>query len=95
MAYYMVRVELHGARHDELPYTVLHSAMGEAGFSRTITGSDGKNYRLPPAQYSTRGEYGIERVREAAVQAAARANKPFAVIVTEGQSAWQGLSQSN
>jgi hypothetical protein len=92
MAYYMVRVELHGAKHDEFPYTVLHTAMGEAGFSRTIMGSDGKQYRLPPAQYSAQGQYSIERVREAAVQAAARTNKPFAVVVTEGQSAWQGLS---
>ena len=92
MANYMVRVELHGAKHDELPYTLLHTAMGQAGFSRTITGSDGKEYRLPPAQYSAQGGYTIEHVREAATEAAAKSNKQFAVVVTEGSSAWRGLA---
>lgn len=43
MAYFIVRVELHGERD----YTKLHEAMERFGFSRNIKGSDGKHYRLP------------------------------------------------
>lgn len=92
MMSFIIRVELHGVKHDEVPYTSLHGAMRAAGFSRTITGSDGKTYHLPPAQYHAEGAHTIEYIRGVAAKAAEKANRPFAVLVTQGQSAWQGLA---
>lgn len=49
MAKFIVRVQLTGAR--EARYDDLHEAMETAGFSREITGRDGKTYHLARAEY--------------------------------------------
>ncbi|MBS0971889.1 hypothetical protein [Serratia rubidaea] len=49
MASFTVRVELH--RADSEDYENLHEKMGEKGYSREITGSNGKKYKLPDAEY--------------------------------------------
>ena len=49
MTQFTVRVELHEADWDD--YDVLHAEMRKEGFSTTITGSDGKTFELPTAEY--------------------------------------------
>ena len=50
MAWSIVRVELNGWSSTD--YTNLHDAMQKDGYSRLITGSDGKIYHMPPAEYA-------------------------------------------
>ena len=95
MASFTVRVELHGVRHDDDIYEVLHSAMAREGFSRTILGGDGKTYHMPPAEYNLIANQTSDNVRAAAVRAAAVTKKRAAVLVTEGTRCWQGLDEVN
>lgn len=92
MADFMTRVELHGVRNDSEVYENLHAAMERAGFSRRIRAADGTWYHLPPAQYAASGNHTIEFVRDTAASVAQSVWTNRAVIVTEGVSAWQGLS---
>ena len=90
MSYFTVRVELHYA--SETDYEKLHAAMARQGFSRQIVGKDGRTYHLPTAEYSVRGNYTGDYVRQAAATAAASTGKKYAVLVTSGDSvSWQGL----
>jgi hypothetical protein len=47
---FTVRVELHGAVHDD--YVNLHATMEDEGFVRWIEDSDGNKKRLPTAEYN-------------------------------------------
>jgi hypothetical protein len=88
--YFFVRIELHGASWSN--YELLHEAMGEAGFSRTIVGSNGTEYHLPTAEYVLIGNYVTDHVRDKADRAAARTGKKRAVLVAKSsESAWSGL----
>ena len=91
MSYYVTRVELHYATHED--YENLHGAMQRAGFSRLIVGDDGQTYHLPTAEYVMIGDYDVAGVRSAAARAAATTGKRFAVVVTKGASlSWEGLA---
>jgi hypothetical protein len=89
MSHFVTRVELHNAGEED--YTALHDAMEQAGFSRTITSDEGKEYHLPTAQYCCSGDFSLEKVLKAAKAAASTTGKRHAVIVTQGPSTWSGL----
>jgi hypothetical protein len=67
--------------------------MEAAGFARQIESSDGIWYHLPPAEYAASGAYTIEFVRDEAASVAATVWSNRSVVVTEGLSAWQGLTK--
>jgi hypothetical protein len=48
------RIELHDALWPD--YDTLHAAMEHQGFSRLITGDDGRTYQLPWAEYDGAGK---------------------------------------
>jgi hypothetical protein len=89
----MVRVELHGGTAAE--YEELHNYMRSSGFSRTIKGSNGKIYKLPPAEYYYSGSSTGEQVRSLAQAAAKKTGRANAVLVTiaTGEILWSGLDQ--
>jgi hypothetical protein len=68
MAKFLVRVELHGGTWDD--YETLHAEMAERGFSREVTGGNGRAYQLPTAEYVIRTDEGLEDVRTLAAEAA-------------------------
>ena len=90
MAGFTTRVELHGA--DWSDYEKLHEQMAAQGFSRTITGGDGKRYWLPPAEYNYEASADRATVLAKARAAASQVKNAYAVIVTgpEGRT-WHGL----
>jgi hypothetical protein len=87
MSQFITRVELHGAIADD--YETLHSAMSRAGFSRTIVGDSGVKSHLPTAEYHVIGNYTLDAVYEAAVNAANSTGKRFWILSTE-ISGWRG-----
>ncbi|CRM38469.1 MULTISPECIES: type V toxin-antitoxin system endoribonuclease antitoxin GhoS [Pseudomonas] len=92
MANFTVRVELHGA--DESDYETLYEHMKAKGFTKTITGGDGKVYALPPAEYNLVKEITRDKVRDLAVTAAKATKKSAGVLVTEGTRSWSGLEET-
>ena len=94
MARVIVRVELHGASTEQ-QYERLHTQMAGAGFGRTITGSDGNQYVLPTATYSSERFANESVACDAAWKAAAGITASYAIIATCGQSAWRGLTASH
>jgi len=92
MSRFTVRVELHAAT--EADYQRLHAAMGNKGFSRLITGSDGKRYHLPTAEYDHTSNDSVSDVRDRAYAIASTVKQNPAVLATEGAAAWQGLAQA-
>lgn len=92
MANFTVRVELHSATWQD--YDVLHNAMANEGFSRTIRSDTGATYQLPTAEYVIGGGLTIEDVRERAKRAANRTGKSSEAIVAETvRWAWYGLTE--
>jgi hypothetical protein len=93
MARFTTRVELDGnpSRQD---YNNLHQAMKRAGFSRFITGGDGKNYRLPHAEYDCTSGGDIQQIRSVAHNAASSVWSSVQVLVTAGDAAWSGLAEA-
>ncbi len=53
---FLTRVELYGSHHTSAEYTKLHEALAKMNIIRSIDGSDGKNYHLPPAEYYCHSE---------------------------------------
>lgn len=91
MAKFLVRVELHGAAWDD--YEALHAEMDDRGFSREVTGDDGRAYQLPTAEYVIHTDLGLEDVRTLAAEAAQTIGRKFGVIAAEySRSAWLGLA---
>jgi len=92
MAQFTVRVELHKAEWAD--YETLHAAMEKQGFSRRITGSDGKTYQLPLAEYNGSGELTCAQIRDIARTAANTTGKANAVLASEAPTrAWIGLEE--
>ena len=92
MAWFLVRVELHGAKAWE-DYDELHEAMEAFGFSRTIVSDNGVEYHLPPAEYYIEGELELEQVCDKAKRAAARTGYSYAVLAAlrhRVQVVWTG-----
>jgi hypothetical protein len=68
--------------------------MEKEGFSRYITGSNGKTYHLPTAEYNRDCDFTIEQIRGSAARAAERTGKTFSVFVSEAVSQCsQGLDE--
>ena len=78
MALFTVRVELHHAQGPD--YEVLHAAMEQVGFSRSITGGDGHTYSMPWAEYNGSGNLTSAEVRDIAHTAASTTGKRNAVL---------------
>jgi hypothetical protein len=90
MTSYTTRVELHDAVSGD--YTKLHVEMKKQGFKQTITGSDGKVYNLPTAEYNYIGDKTLSQVKEAAKLAAGTVKKSFGILVTESAArSWHNL----
>jgi hypothetical protein len=91
MAKYLVRVELHNATRDD--YEALHLEMALRSFCREVTGSSGRAYQLPTAEYVMDAEEEVEDVRALAAEAARSTGRKFAVVAVEySRSAWVGLA---
>lgn len=92
MAKFTTRVELHDADEDD--YEDLHEYMASEGFSRTIDASDGKTYRLPPAEYDRQGDVNRSTVLADAKRAAKQTGREYAILVTESDGrTWYGLDE--
>ncbi|XXT16530.1 hypothetical protein WME94_40495 [Sorangium sp. So ce429] len=91
MYYFMTRIELHSATSDD--YNTLHAAMEAAGFSRIVPADDGKHYHLPSGMYFLSSYADTEAtVRDRANAVASATGKSREVLVTQGTSAWIGLT---
>ncbi|SRR6266436_1859512 len=93
MPFFITRIELHSA--DEGDYLHLHAAMQDEGFSRQITGGEGKTYHLPTAEYHCAGsDLTIKKVLEDAQRTAGSTNCKYGVIVTEAaRCTWKYLPE--
>jgi len=90
MSQFTVRIELHEAKWAD--YETLHAAMERQGFSRLITGDDGRTYQLPWAEYDGTANLTSVQILGAARTAADSTGKKHSVLVTESKSrAWSGL----
>ena len=92
MTNFILRVELHAAVYDD--YEILHAAMAQSGFKRTITSDDGSVYQLPTAEYSidsSEEPLAILKAARAAADLTGRRNG--VLVVASKSSAWQGLNQ--
>jgi hypothetical protein len=92
MANFIARVELHKANGDD--YEELHANMAAKGYSRTITGSDGKTYQLPTGTYVVRStNVNQATALQAAKEAASATGRNYSIIVADWSDAtWGGLS---
>jgi len=80
MASFIVRVEI--LKPKARDYEELHKALGDRGFKRSVQGPDGKEYKLPSAEYLYIGEASVEFVRDIVANTACRATtKKFSVLV--------------
>ena len=90
MAQFTVRIELHDAQWPD--YDAFHAAMERQGFSRLISGDDGRTYQLPWAEYDGAANLTSMQVLGAAQTAANSTGKKNSVLVTEAKNrAWSGL----
>lgn len=90
MTQFTVRVELHDADWDD--YDVLHAEMRKEGFSTTITGSDGKTFELPTAEYCYEGDITRDQLLDKAIAAANRVHRYFGILITKSAGrTWYGL----
>lgn len=90
MTQFTVRVELHEADWDD--YEALHEEMHKEGFSSAITGSDGKTYQLPTAEYGYEGDVTRDQLLDKAIAAANRVHRHFGILITKSAGrTWYGL----
>ena len=67
--------------------------MESKGFSRQVTGGNGRNYQLPTAEYVIHTNEELEPVRTLAASAAQTTGRKFGIVVVEySRSAWVGLA---
>ena len=91
MALFITRVELHDATIQD--YVNLHTHMATEGYSTTIRGSDGRTYRLPPAEYHLDAACSRDQALERAKRAALRTRRSFSLLVSEAVGiSWVGLA---
>jgi len=83
MAQFITRIELHGVRHDDDSYQLLHDAMEASGFKRTIADDNTKTYHLLPAEYEVTGNYTTQSVMISAKEATSHTNKKYSIFVSE------------
>ncbi|MBJ9663181.1 DUF2622 domain-containing protein [Burkholderia gladioli] len=95
MTAFTTRVVLHGVKEDEQAYKDLHTAMENAGFSRTVSNGT-TTYHLPPAEYDFEGTIPRDDVLAKAKAAAATVHSDYGVFVTEavqGGQRWYNLKK--
>jgi hypothetical protein len=91
MSQFTVRIELHEAQWAD--YDTLHATMERQGFSRLITGNDGRTFQLPWAEYNGTANLTSSEIRDIAQDVANTTGKKNSVLVTEAKGrAWSGLS---
>lgn len=94
MAQFITRVELHGVKHGDESYDILHKAMESKGFIRTIKDSDGTTYHLLTAEYYAEGDFTIQDVVNAARSAANETSKKYSVFTSEfTKASWYNLDE--
>lgn len=93
MARFTTRVQLNGNPSED-KFTDLHWAMKRKGFKRFITGSDGKTYHMPHAEYNRISDAPINQVRDDAWEAAKSVWNDVEVLVTKGTRSWNGLKEA-
>jgi hypothetical protein len=85
-----VRVELYDAEWDDSES--LHSAMGDKGFSRTISGDNGVTYQLQGAEYNRVPNQTTAQVLDDAQVAADSTGRSNSSLVTgSSRRTWSGL----
>ena len=92
---FVVRVVLHGAKDPE-DYNDFHDDMEAKHYYRTIKGSNGTTYELPPATYWATGDsWTKETIRDEVHTLADATGFKNAVFVTVSNgSAWVGLKKA-
>jgi hypothetical protein len=89
----MVRVELHRAKGAET-YHALYEQLATFGITNEITATDGRRFRLPPAEYYYDGAATRDEVLRIARQCANAVDQSNAVVVTESNGVtWEGLQE--
>lgn len=92
MPSFTTRVELHYANEND--YQVLHQAMANNNFTRTIVGDNGIRYHLPTAEYNKEGNYTREQVLHSAMAAANTTGRTSSILVTESNGRiWDNLTR--
>jgi len=87
---YIIRVLLHNAEGND--YLVLQQRLANIGVVDVILATDGRWYKLPPAEYVYSGSESAEVVRQACVNAANAVGRSCAVLVSQATHVvWQGL----
>ena len=82
MSLFITRIELHTDEAND--YAILHDAMEQEGFSRTIRDDETSIlYHLPSAEYFIKGEFTNSIVMEAAKRAAGKTGKSFMILVSD------------
>jgi len=92
---FIVRVVLHGAKDPE-DYNNFHDDMKAKRYYRTIKGSDGTTYELPPATYQATGDNWTKEMIRDEVRALADATgfKNAVLVTVSNGSAWIGLKKA-
>ncbi|MDX7992614.1 hypothetical protein [Xenorhabdus littoralis] len=87
MADFTVRVELHKANADD--YELLHEKMDAKGYSKEISLSSDKKYKLPSAEYVATKNKTTSEVRDEVVKIASSVKKNPNVLITKSAGrAW-------
>lgn len=87
MAYFTVRVQLENADGED--YEKLHELMAASGYSREITGDNGKIFKLPDAEYNASKNATEYEVRDEVKKIAELVKQEPIVLVTKSSGrAW-------
>jgi hypothetical protein len=89
MAYFVARVELHGATKSD--YDRLHELMKARSFARWIAGPDGVKRALPIGSYFSDAHASRPAAVSDVKAASTAVGKSYEFIVTEGPSTWENL----
>ncbi len=89
MPRFTVRIELYNGSNGA-DQKALDGAMTEQGFTRVIR-NEGKQFRLPTAEYRMLGDRSRAQVCRRARAGAASIEKDCGILVTEGQCSWHNL----
>ena len=81
MAEFTVRIVLENANGED--YERLHELMAARGYSREITGDNGKTYKLPDAEYDANKDSTTQEVRDEVREIAASVKPDPSVLVTK------------
>ena len=91
MKNFVVRIELHDANQSD--YERLHELMEGKGYSQTIRGSNGRFFKLPPAEYIAENkpfDFTASKARDEAVSVAKSVKQNPSVLAVEcADLAWQ------